>query len=124
MHAGPKQDDPRYLPLPFAFSLLLERLLRFLRAVKSRMQRLSVDALASLGVLVVVLVTLMSVDVRVREQVQTVIASTSQVGDASGRIGEVGAVLFDAARTQSMDHAPMMIFIAAASVLVLFMVRT
>ena len=98
--------------------------MRLLRAVKSRIQRLSVDALASLGVVGVVLVTLMSVDVRVREQVQTVIASTSQVEDAGGRIGEVGAVLFDAARTQSIDHAPMMIFIAAASVLVLFMVRT
>ena len=88
------------------------------------MQRLSFDALTSVGVLGVVLVTLMSVDVRVREQVRTVITSTSHVGDAGGRIGDVGAVLFEAARTQSVDHAPMIIFIAAASVLVLFMVRT
>jgi hypothetical protein len=88
------------------------------------MQRLSIDALASVGVLAVVLVTLMSVDVRVREQVRTVIGSTSQVGDTGGRIGEVGAVLFEAARTQSVDHAPMIIFIGAASVLVLFMART
>ena len=88
------------------------------------MQRLSFDALASVGVLGLVLVTLMSVDVRVREQVRTVIASTSHVGDTGGRIGEVGAVLLEAARTQSVDHAPMIIFIAAASVLVLFMVRT
>ena len=98
--------------------------MRFHPAVKSRMQRLSGDALASAGVLGIVLVTLMSIDVRVREQVGTVIGSTSDVGDASGRIGEIGSVLFEAARTQSVDHAPMMIFIVAATVLVLFMVRT
>ena len=85
---------------------------------------MSLDALASAGVLGIVLVTLMSIDVRVREQVRNVVASSSHVGDTGGKIGEIGAVLFEAARTQSIDHGPMIIFIAAASVLVLFMVRT
>ena len=70
-----------------------------------------------------VLIALMSIDARVREQVRSVVASTSEVQNAGTRLADVGAVLFDAARTQSIDHAPMVIFIAAATVLVLFMVR-
>ena len=75
-------------------------------------------------VVIAVLIILMSIDVRVREQVWTVLGTTSSVQAAGGRIGEVGAVLFEAARTQSIDHGPMMIFIAAATVLVLFMARS
>lgn len=82
------------------------------------------DALISAGVVLFVLITLISVDVRVREQIQTVLGTTSTVQAAGGRIEEVGSVLFEAARTQSIDHGPMMIFIAAATVLVLFMVRS
>ena len=82
------------------------------------------DALVSGAVVLAVLVILMSIDLRVREQVRTVLGSTSTVEAAGGRIGEVGAVLFEAARTQSIDHGPMMIFVAAATVLVLFMVRS
>lgn len=98
--------------------------MRFTNGVRPRLRRLSGDALVSAGVLGFVLVTLMSIDVRVREQVRTIVGSTSHVQDAGGRLGDLGAVLLDAARTQSIDHGPMMIFIAAATVLVLFMVRT
>jgi hypothetical protein len=91
----------------------------------SRMRRrVWSDALVSVGVLLFVLITLMTIDVRVREQVEAAVSKTSTVQAAGGRIGEVGSVLFDAARTQSIDHGPMMIFIAAATVLVLFMVRS
>ena len=74
--------------------------------------------------MLLVLITLMSIDLRVREQVRSVLGTTASVEAAGGRIGEVGAVLFEAARTQSIDHGPLMIFIVAATVLVLFMVRT
>ena len=92
--------------------------------MQSRMRRVFSDGLVSGGVVIVVLITLMSIDVRVREQVRTVLGTTSSMQAAGGRIGEVGTVLFEAARTQSIDHAPMMIFIAAATVLVLFMARS
>ena len=92
--------------------------------MRSRVQRVWSDAVVSGGVVIAVLIILMSIDVRVRERVRTVLGTTSSVQAAGGRIGEVGAVLFEAARTQSIDHAPMMIFIAAATVLVLFMARS
>lgn len=82
------------------------------------------DVLISTGVLVFVLITLMSVDVRVREQVGLVFSTPSTVHAAGGRIGVVGSMLFEAARTQSIDHGPMVIFVVAATVLVLFMVRS
>ncbi len=92
--------------------------------MRSRVQRAWSDALVSGAVVIAVLIILMSIDVRVREQVRTVVGTTSSVQAAGGRLGEVGAVLFEAARTQSLDHGPMMIFVAAATVLVLFMVRS
>lgn len=82
------------------------------------------DALISMGVLVFVLITLMSVDARVRHQVALVFTTPSTMQDAGGRLGDVGSTLLAAARTRSVDHAPLMIFIVAATVLVLFMVRS
>jgi hypothetical protein len=82
------------------------------------------DALISVGVLLFVLITLISIDVRVREQMRTILGTTSTVQAAGSRIEEVGSVLFEAARTQSIDHGPMMIFVAAATALVLFMARS
>lgn len=78
----------------------------------------------SAGVLAIVAATIMAMDVRVREQVGIAMASTSTVGDAGARLREVGSVVLDAAQTQSIEHAPMLIFVVAASVLLLFMVRT
>jgi hypothetical protein len=92
--------------------------------MQSRARRVWSDALISGGVVVFVLLTLMSIDVRVREQVRSVLGTTSSVQAAGGRISEVGSVLFEAARTQSLDHGPMIIFIAAATVLLLFMARS
>ena len=93
-------------------------------AMRSCKQRVWSDLALSGGVLLFVLIALISIDVRVREQVRAVLGSTSSVQAAGSRIGEVGTVVFEAARTQSIDHGPLMIFIAAATVLVLFMVRS
>ena len=82
------------------------------------------DALISMGVLVFVLIILTSVDVRVREQVGLIFSTPSTMQAAGGRLGDVGSMLFEAAQTQSIDHGPMMIFVVAATVLVLFMVRS
>lgn len=84
------------------------------------------DALISAGVVALVLGVLVSTDIRVREQFQTIVtsASPSSVAGAGTRLGEVGSALVEAAFTQSVDHAPMMVLVAAATVLLLFMVRT
>ena len=92
--------------------------------MRSRIARAWSDTLLSAGVLVCVLFALMALDVRVREQIRMAISSTASIDAAESRVGELGSVLFEAAKNQSIDHGPMMIFIAAAVVLVLFMMRT
>jgi len=92
----------------------------------SRVRRVFGDALVSTGVLAIVLGLLISIDDRVRERVEAAVTSTSpsSVAGAGMRLSEVWYALFDAARTQSIEHAPLMIFVVAATVLLLFMVRT
>ena len=89
-------------------------------------RRVCGDALLSAGVLAVVLGVLVSVDPRVRDQFEAVAMSESpKLGSGlQTRLGEIGYLLFDAARTQSIDHAPLMIFVVCTTVLVLFMWRT
>lgn len=90
----------------------------------SRFKRVGSDAFVSAGVLLVVLATIMAMDIRVREQLRAAVISSSTIGDAGMRLREVGSVVIDAARTQSIEHAPMMLFVVAATVLLLFLVRT
>ena len=92
--------------------------------MRSRVARAWSDTLLSAGVLVLVLLALMALDIRVREQIRMAITSNASIDAAGNTVGEFGSVLFDAAKNQSIDHGPMMIFIAAAVVLVLFMMRT
>lgn len=95
--------------------------------VKSRVRRVFGDALVSAGMIAIVLAVLVSVDERVREQFRAAVDSASPSSVAAGtgtQLSEVGVALFDAARTQSIEHAPLMIFVVVATMLVLFMVRT
>jgi hypothetical protein len=51
---------------------------------------------------------------------------TSQAGSASSwgsRAGDIGSVMLSAARHQSIENAPMVVFAVVGAVLVLFMVR-
>jgi hypothetical protein len=85
------------------------------------------DALLSIGALGVLLVTLISVDERVRQRVAGLLTSTpdsSDLVDAGAQLHDISAVLLAAARDQSIEHAPLLVFAAAAIVLVLCMVRT
>jgi hypothetical protein len=91
------------------------------------MRRAFSDTLISMGALAAVLLALVAVDDRVREQVSLRFGHSS----ASTELMHVGrgasdlvAVVIQAAKDQSLDHAPLMIFVLAASVLVLFMLRT
>jgi hypothetical protein len=91
------------------------------------MRRALGDATISLLALVILLLALVSVDDRVREQVARVMGtkpnSTSLVG-AGKEVSGFVAIVFDAVKDQSLAHAPLVIFALAATVLVLFMLRT
>jgi hypothetical protein len=92
----------------------------------TNVRRLFKDALVSASALLIVLVALMAVDHRVREQITVAMsgaASPEAVVAAGGQVSYVTGVLLSAAREQSIDHAPIVIFVAAASVLVIFMLR-
>ena len=64
---------------------------------------------------------------RTREQISLRIGTgraTAQVADAGVMVRDLTGVVADAVRDQSIDHAPLVIFVLAATVLVLFMLRT
>jgi len=85
------------------------------------------DATISFFALVILLVTLASVDDRVREQVSAVLSpahGSSQLVGAGQEISSLAAVVFDAVKDQSISHAPLVIFALVATVLVMFMLRT
>jgi ABC-type xylose transport system permease subunit len=84
------------------------------------------DALISAAALVVLLVGLVAIDDRVRERVLSVIRTgevSSSVGSVTSLAGDVAGVLVMAARDQSLDHAPLAVFVVAATALVLAMLR-
>ena len=90
------------------------------------MRRVFGDALISLGALLLLLLMLVTVDPRVREQLSDVWGSsgTSAVTSVRHQVREVSSVVMSAAADHSIDNAPLMIFALAATVLVLFMLRT
>jgi hypothetical protein len=92
----------------------------------SRTRQVLGDALTFGGVLFVVIAILVSVDERVRERVSSTAsrASSSSFSELRDEVRDIGATVVDVARTRSLDHAPLVIFVVAATVLVLFMVRT
>jgi hypothetical protein len=90
--------------------------------LKVRTRHLWNDTLATVGVLVFVLAVLISVDERVREQTSSIL-SPGAVSSIPKQLGEVGSALVEAARTQSLEHAPLMSFIVVATVLLLGMMR-
>jgi hypothetical protein len=91
------------------------------------MRRVINDALISVGALGVLIVGLVSVDERMRERLAAALSdppSSAQLVHAGDRVRDVAAVLIMAAKDQSIEHAPLVIFGVAATILVLFMVRT
>ena len=73
------------------------------------------------------LVALVSIDDRVRARVEGLVTtppSSSEIAGVGADIENVSTLMYKAARDQSVEHAPMVIFAVASGVLVLFMVRT
>ncbi len=91
------------------------------------MRRGTNDALLSMGALVLLLIGLVSIDDRVRDRVERLLTappSSAEIVHVGNDIENVSAVMYSAARHHSIEHAPLVIFGAAAAILVLFMLRT
>jgi hypothetical protein len=89
------------------------------------MRRVFGDAMISLSAVLLLLMLLVTIDPRVREQVYGVWApGVPAVTSVSSQVRELTSVVLTAAADHSIDNAPLMIFALAATVLVLFMLRT
>jgi hypothetical protein len=89
-------------------------------------RRVFKDALVSAGALLIVLTALMAIDGRVRAQIGAAVsgaASPEGVTGAGGKVLYLAGVVTSAARDQSINHAPMVIFVVAATVLVTLTLR-
>jgi len=84
------------------------------------------DAVVSLAALIVLIGTLVAIDDRVREQIaqRAHAGPASQIADAGSIARDVAGIVASAVRAQSIEHAPLVIFVVAATVLTLFMLRT
>ena len=92
-----------------------------------RMRRGFGDVLMSLGALLVLMVILAAIDGRVREQISLRLGSgttSAQLAGAGVTVRNLADVIVEAVRYQSIEHAPLVLFVIAALVLVLFMLRT
>jgi hypothetical protein len=85
------------------------------------------DAVMSVSALVVLFGMLAAFDPRVREQIALRMEPgqpSAQVAQASAALRSLSAVVIEAVRDQSIEHAPMVIFVLVGTVLLLFMLRT
>lgn len=80
------------------------------------------QGIVSAAVFCVVLFALVSVDERVRERFQSMSLQDGQTGLTG--IGDLADAVMSAARHQSIENAPLLIFASVGAVLVLFMVKT
>ena len=80
----------------------------------------------SAGTVLILLMLLIAADDRVREQISMRVFAhpTVELASAGRHLGDFTTVIAQAAREQSLGHAPLLIFTLAAAVLVLFMLRT
>jgi len=84
------------------------------------------DALISCGAVLLLLTMLLAMDGRIREQVSLRFATrdAGQLAHAGGQMRDVASVVYDVVRDQSSEHTALTVFVVAATVLVVFMVRT
>ncbi|HMF94978.1 MAG TPA: hypothetical protein VKE96_11810 [Vicinamibacterales bacterium] len=89
------------------------------------MRRTWSEVLLTLGALTVLVMVLVAIDPRVRDQVSMRMSAPSvSIADAGHHASDLTSVIAQAVRRQSLDHAPLVIFGLVATVLVLFMLRT
>ena len=73
-----------------------------------------------------VLFALVSVDARVRDHMSDLVGngSTASLAPWGSRLMELGDALWTAARHQSIDNAPLLVFATVGAVLTVFMLRS
>jgi len=84
------------------------------------------DALISIGALAVLLTVIASMNDRVRQEVSMRLVpgqAQTDLNQVASDVHDIGAIVVDAARSQTIEHAPLVIFVLAAFVLVAFMLR-
>ena len=81
------------------------------------------QSIASVAVFLGVLLMLVSVDDRVRDRFED-LAHGNGASSLTGRAGDLSDALMTAARRQSIDNAPLLVFAVGGAVLVVFMVKT
>ena len=92
-----------------------------------RIRRAFGDTLISVGALAALVLMLAASDGRVREQISLRMApsqASAQLAGAGVALRDLSAVVVDAVHDQGIEHAPLVIFVLAAAVLLLFMLRT
>ena len=91
------------------------------------MRRAIGDAMLTAGSALTLVLALVLLDDRVRDHLSAIVDPRhpgEAVVDMSHRVNQIAAIVAVAARNQSIDHAPLVIFGVAATVLVIFMLRT
>jgi len=91
------------------------------------MPRVVKDAMISVGALALLLLALVSVDSRLREHASNLLTTPPSQGElvrVGRQVENVSTVVYKAARDQSIEHSAMVIFGVAATVLLVFMLRT
>jgi hypothetical protein len=71
-----------------------------------------------------IMFALVSVDARVRDHVSELVSSTTSVAPFSTRLADLGDALWTAAKYQSVENAPLVVFATVGIVLTIFMVKS
>lgn len=80
------------------------------------------QSIASVAVFSGVLLMLVSVDDRVHDRFSEL--ASGSAGSWTGKLGELTDALVSAARYQSIENAPLLVFAVVGAVLVVFMVKS
>ncbi len=90
------------------------------------MRRVMSDAMITAGSALALVAGLVMIDANVREQISLRLAtpSAATLAATSHGVRDLTAVMWVAARDQTLDHEPLALFTVAAVILVLFMLRT
>ena len=78
----------------------------------------------SAGVFGALMFALVSVDPRVRDHVSELLGSGASVAPWTSRFAELADALWAAARSQSIENAPLLVFATVGAVLTLFMLKS
>lgn len=82
------------------------------------------QAIASAAIFGVVLLGVVSVDDRVRERFSSLISGGDGISTWGNRATDLGGALASALRHQSIENAPLVVFVTVGALLVLFMLKS